>query len=173
MRDLLIAVSMLLVLGAGEGALWLRNPMHVPEGFMPARACGFQVFRELDGSMEPAVAVGRHVLVSSWSYWWNEPQVGDVVAFAYPRDPAVADLKRIVAQGGSTVEIKQGVVYVDGKPLERGSTAELPSRFYRLAAARVVPPDSYFVLGDNPAQSEDSRSYGFVPRGLVIGKRWL
>lgn len=173
MKDLLTALALLLALGGGEGALWMRNPLHVPPGFRPARACGFQVFEELDSSMEPAVSEGHHVLVSAWPYWWKEPRVGDVVAFVYPRDPTIADLKRVVAGAGSTVEIRQGVLYVDGKPSSSASDPAVVSRFYRLSSPQIIPPHSYFVMGDNAPSSEDSRSYGVIPRDRIIGKQWL
>jgi signal peptidase I len=173
MKDLLTALIFLLALAGIEGALWLRNPLQIPNGFLPARAFGLQVFEELDGSMEPAVPTGHHVLVSAWPYWLKEPQVGDVIAFVYPRDPGLADLKRVVACAGSTVEIRQGAVYVDGKLRQSGTGPASVSRFNSLSPPRVIPAGSYFVLGDNSTFSEDSRSYGVIPRDRIIGKQWL
>ncbi len=173
MKDLLTALVFLLALAGIEGVLWMRNPLRIPDGFLPARAFGLQVFEELDGSMEPAVPTGHHVLVSAWPYWLRKPQVGDVIAFVYPRDAALADLKRIVACAGSTVEIRQGVVYVDGKLQQSGAARVGMSRFNSLFPPRVIPADSYFVLGDDAAFSEDSRSYGVIPRDRIIGKQWL
>lgn len=107
MRDLLSVLLILLLLGL-EVALWVVNPLHIPPAFVPARALGVQIFQQMDASMEPTVPEGEHVLVSAWAYWSHEPQVGDVVAFQYPANPTVADLKRIVATGGSTVESETG-----------------------------------------------------------------
>jgi signal peptidase I len=173
MKDLLTALIFLLALAGIEAALWMRNPLQIPDGFLPARASGLQVFEELDGSMEPAVPAGHHVLVSAWPYWLKEPQVGDVIAFVYPRDAALADLKRIVACGGSTVEVRQGAVYVDGKLQQSGAGRAGASRLNSFFPPRVIPAGSYFVLGDNAAFSEDSRSYGVIPRDRIIGKQWL
>jgi len=173
MRDLLTALVFLLALGGVEGALWMRNPLQVPEGFLPARAVGFQVFQELDSSMEPGVPTGHHVLVSAWPYWLKKPQVGDVIAFVYPHDPAQADLKRILACAGATVEIRPGGVYVDGILRQSVPAGAVVSRFYSFSAPRVIPADSYFVMGDNAAVSEDSRSYGVIVRSRIIGKQWL
>jgi signal peptidase I len=172
MKESMLLLLLLVLLGLFEFGLWTGNPMHVPSGFVPARAFGLQVFQELGGSMEPAVPVGRHVLVAAWPYWWREPQVGDVIAFSYPRDPALADLKRIVAAGGSTVEIRRGVLYVDGTP-HASQAPQAASWFYNSMPARTIPLNSYFVLGDNRGQSEDSRSYGVIARDRIIGKQWL
>jgi signal peptidase I len=173
MKDLLTALALLLALGGCEGALWMRNPLQIPNGFGPARACGFQVFQELDSSMQPGVSAGHHVLVSAWPYWWKEPQVGDVVAFVYPRDAALADLKRIVAGAGSTVELRQGVLYVDGRPYTSASESAFVGRFHRFTSPQIIPPHSYFMMGDNAPSSEDSRSYGVISRDRIIGKQWL
>lgn len=173
MRDLFTVLLILALIGV-EAALWITNPLHIPAAFVPARALGVQVFQEMDGSMEPALAAGEHVLVSSWAYWKHEPQVGDVVAFQYPPDPSIADVKRIVAAGGSSVEIRNGTTYVDGQPT---------SEPYVLARVRLtpdsltmrpmrVPAGSYFVMGDNRDRSRDSRDYGVIPRERLIGKLW-
>ncbi len=164
MKDLLTFLFLALLVGAE--AVWaVYNPLHIPAGYLPARTFGFQVFQELGSSMQPAVPVGSHVLISSWAYWRNDPRPGDVVAFAYPRSPSLADLKRIVAVGGSSVEVRHGVLYVDGKPqTERGPDVSMP--------LRRLPNDTFFVLGDNFENSEDSRSYGPIPRQSIIGKRW-
>lgn len=124
--------------------------------------------------MEPAVPGGEHVLVSAWPYWRGEPQLGDIIAFQYPSNPGVADLKRVVALGGSTVAIRDGTTYVDGKPLPE---PYLPARL-RLAgdslemSATRIPRGSYFVMGDNRDVSRDSRDYGPIPRDRILGKEW-
>lgn len=173
MRDVFTIACLLLIVGL-EVALWVDNPMHIPATFVPARAIGLQVFQQLDASMEPKLPPGDHVVVSAWPYWKREPQVGDVVAFQYPPNPSIADLKRIVAAGGSTIEIKAGTVYVDGKP---DPEPYLGDRVWsasdsREMPVRRVPVGSYFVLGDNRDHSQDSRDYGAIARDRVIGKRW-
>jgi len=167
MKDV-ITQLLLFVLAGVEAVLWIHNPLHIPGNFVTARALGVQMFEELGASMEPSVPRGRRVLVSAWSYWRRAPRVGDVIAFVYPPDPAKADLKRIVAAGGSRVAIRDGVVYVNGHP---GRDAQVDSP--RFMPELRIPINSYFVLGDNRAQSTDSRSYGLIPRDHIIGKQWL
>ena len=171
LQDVIASLLVLLVLGA-EGVLWVRNPLHVPAAFIPARAFGLQVFKEADSSMKPTISRGQYVLVSAWSYWRGEPRAGDLVVFQYPRDPSLGDLKRIVAVTGATVEIRHDIVYVDGKP-------EVSTRLQRYASLSVSRPDmpamrvragTYFVMGDNAESSEDSRNYGVIPRERILGK---
>ncbi len=167
MRDKITGLLVVLILLA-EAALWMKNPMHIPAAFLPARAFGFQVFRELDASMKPTISPRQHVVVSAWAYWTRQPQVGDVVAFLYPPNPSLADLKRIVAAGGSTVEIRNGITYVNGRR-DRGSRAN-PSVDGGDMPVTRVPPGSYFVMGDDRDESEDSRDYGVIQRAHIIGE---
>jgi len=87
---------------------------------------------------------------------------------------ALADLKRVVAIGGSTVEIRNGITYVDGQPL---AEPYLPTRLrpagdsLQMAATRV-PADSYFVMGDNRDGALDSRDFGPISRDHIIGRQW-
>ena len=101
----------------------------------------------------------------------HPPSRGDVVVFKNPFDPAGADfVKRIVGKPGETVQVIGGQVFVDGAPLEepyvthRGSGSHPPV---------TIEPDHYFVLGDNRVQSEDSRSFGTIPRETIIGQVWV
>ncbi|HTB65082.1 MAG TPA: signal peptidase I [Steroidobacteraceae bacterium] len=170
MRHLLTLLVVALLFGL-EFTLWLTNPMHIPTAFLPARAFGLQLFREPGPAMEPTLPADQHVLMSSWAYWREPPRVGDVVAFAYPADPSVADVKRIVATAGSTVEIRNGALLVDGKQRQEPYLKASDGRIHRDMHSISVPPDSYFVMGDNRDLSEDSRNYGVIARDRIIGKQ--
>jgi len=149
-----------------------------------------QAFKIPSSSMVPTLKEGDKLFVNKYIYRFREPHRGDIVVFRYPGDPndpreTKQDrkkdfIKRLVAVGGETVEIREGKIIVDGKPLTD------PERFgkffyynqgpYGGAFERVkVPTDSYYVLGDNSASSKDSRFWGFVPKKNLIGKaifRW-
>jgi signal peptidase I len=172
MKSVLTLLMVALVIGL-EVALCAINPMHIPRAFLPARAFGLQLFREPGRAMEPTVLAGQQVLVSSWPYWTQRPRVGDIIAFAYPADPSIADVKRIVASGGSTVEIRDGILLVDGKKQEQPYLNASDWRTRRDLHVESVPANSYFVMGDNRAVSEDSRDYGCIARDRVIGKKWF
>lgn len=172
MKPVLTLLVLALVIGL-EVTLWVTNPMHIPGSFLPARAFGLQLFREPGPAMEPTVQADQQVLITSWPYWRKRPRVGDIVAFAYPADPSIADLKRIVATGGSTVEIRDGVLLVDGRKPEEPYLNASDGRAHRDLHIETVPPNSYFVMGDNRDVSEDSRNYGFIALDHVIGKKWF
>jgi signal peptidase I len=172
MKPVLTLLVLAFVIGL-EVTLWVMNPMHIPATFLPARAFGLQLFREPGPAMEPALLADQRVLVSSWPYWTQPPRVGDIVAFTYPPDPSIADVKRIVATGGSTVEIREGILLVDGRQQEDPSVKSAQGSARRDLHVQSVPANSYFVMGDNRDLSEDSRNYGFIARERIIGKKWF
>jgi signal peptidase I len=168
----LLSLVLLALLIGGEATLWAVNPLGVPARFLPARAVGLQLFTAQGPAMEPAVSEGARVLVSAWAYWHNQPHAGDIVAFAYPGNPDIADLKRVVAGGGSTVEIRQGVLYVDGVRQVEPYLHAADGAAQDSMSPVQVPANSYFVMADNREQGEDSRSYGPIARASIIGKQW-
>jgi signal peptidase I len=170
MKPALTLSAVALVIGL-EVALWVTNPMHIPSSFLPARAFGLQLFREPGPAMEPSVLADQRVLVASWPYWKQQPRVGDIVAFAYPSDPSIADVKRIVASGGSTVEVRDGTLFVDGRKQDEPYLDATGGRARRNMPLESIPANSYFVMGDNRDVSEDSRNYGFIARDRIIGRQ--
>jgi len=121
-------------------------------------------------SMEPSLRPGQLVLVGKVSYLFSAPQRGDVIVFHYPVDPKQDFVKRIIGLPGDTVEIKGGVTRINGSPLYE---PYLASNQVSDFPATVVPPDRYFVLGDNRNVSYDSRYWGTVPRENIVGQTWL
>lgn len=131
-----------------------------------------QAFFIPSGSMEPTLAIGDRVLVSKFTYHFGPVRRGDVIVFHYPLNPGKDFVKRVVALGGETVELRDGVIRINGRLLtEAYATPSGPIRSCSGSyGPAVVPADSLFVLGDNWCKSEDSRSFGFVPRGSLVGK---
>lgn len=129
----------------------------------------------VDGpSMEPTLLSGQRLIINKLVYRFRTPATGDIIVFGYPRDPSRDFVKRVIAAGGQTVEIRAGVVYVDGKALSE-PYVHYPSHdnFPRIR----VPKGTLFVLGDNRANSDDSRSdVGMVPlrnvKGLAFLRLW-
>jgi signal peptidase I len=162
----------LLALPGAVVAIYFINPLHTPSYSPLLRLWGVTIFRSPSHGMEPTIRVNEHFLVSAWSYRTADPQVGDIVVFQYPPDPSIEYVKRVVATGGSTVEIRGGVVILDGRrlsepylPGEQPATDESGTM-----APRRVAEGSYFVMGDNRNNSADSRYYGAVPRSNVLGR---
>ena len=170
-----------------------------------------QAFRIPTGSMEDTLLVGDFLLVNKFIYgvrtpdkipilnihipWvrlpgFKKPQRGDIVVFKYPRNPDQDYIKRCIAVGGDTVEIRNKQVYVNGKPFPNPPHAKFgpytmppgqiePGIYPPGAGNRdnygpvVVPKGYYFMMGDNRDNSLDSRYWGFLPEENVIGEAMI
>lgn len=131
-----------------------------------------QNFRVDGGSMLPALEDSEFLLVNKLAYLASNPERGDVLVFRSPAKPEEDLVKRVVGLPNEEVELRDGGVFVDGRRLEEdayfgGITMSRSSR------TTLVPEDGYFVLGDNRGQSLDSRSFGIVPRGSIVGQVWI
>lgn len=131
-----------------------------------------QNFRINGTSMEPNLHDGQYVLVNKTAYWFgHNPHRGDIIVLHAPEAPEFDRIKRVIGLPGETVEVRRdGSVYVDGYPLEE---PYLENDTGGSAGTWQVPPDQYFVLGDNRAVSYDSRAWGAVPREYIVGRAWL
>jgi signal peptidase I len=129
----------------------------------------------IDGhSMEPGLHDAELILVDKWSYQFHTPVRGDVVVFVAPPNPSQDYIKRIIGLPGDVVTIRDTTVIVNGKPLrEFYVKPEDQGNPYPPFTNRVIPPNSYFVLGDNRNGSSDSRDWGCVPRNNIVGRAAL
>ena len=107
-------------------------------------------------SMESTIMVGDRVIGLRFAYWFSEPERGDIVIFRYPDNEEKIYIKRVIGLPGETVEIIDGKVYIDGseQPLQEDYVNGVPTGNY---GPYVVPENSYFMLGDNRGNSEDSQ----------------
>ena len=101
---------------------------------------------------------------------FHPPQRGEIIVFHFPKDPTRDFVKRVVALPGETVSIRHGVVFINGERLDE---PYLQERDEDDMAPILVPPDSYFVMGDNRKGSSDSRHWGPVPVDEIVGKVWF
>jgi signal peptidase I len=125
---------------------------------------------EIDGSsMEPNLHHDERVIVDKITYLFGQPQRGDVVVFALENQPKDY-IKRVIGLPGETIEISNGVVYVDGRPLEEPYALPSPGD---VRPAMRLAADEYFVMGDNRGNSQDSRSFGPIRRGDIVGRAWI
>jgi signal peptidase I len=122
----------------------------------------------VDGlSMEPRVHAGEIVLINTLAYRFGPVKRGDVVAFRHDAPTTETYIKRVVGLPGERVEVRDGVVAIDGRVLSE-PYVRFPDR--RGAPPVVVPPGAYYVLGDNRADSDDSRNWGVVHQDDIVGK---
>jgi len=121
-------------------------------------------------SMQPNLQNGQRLLVNKAVYYFHEPERGDVLVFQPPDNERGDYIKRLIALPGDTVEVKSGLVYVNDSPLEEAYVKSSPK--YTVEEQRI-PVNSYFVLGDNRNNSNDSHNGWVVPRENIVGKAWL
>jgi len=154
-----------------------------------------QAFKIPTGSMEENLLIGDHLLVNKFVFGPTATSLerallpvatikrGEVIVFKYPEEPDRDFIKRVVGLPGEKVELREKKVYVNDKPLDEPYVHFLQppgqnSEFHEVTSFDVrerygpvtVPPNHYFVMGDNRDNSQDSRYWGFLPRELVKGK---
>ncbi len=152
-----------------------------------------QAFTIPSGSMMDTLLVGDYILVNKFLYGpeipftagripgLRQPSRGDIIVFRYPQDEKRDFIKRIVGTPNDRIVIRGADVYVNGHRLEEPyvkHTVSPPSHAGYCSYAygcepTVVPADSYFVMGDNRDNSQDSRYWGFVRRDKIKGKAFL
>ncbi|WP_029522482.1 signal peptidase I [Persephonella sp. KM09-Lau-8] len=181
-----------------------------------------QAFNIPSGSMKPTLLIGDFILVNKLVYGdWSigipftgidfyryknrlaKPDRGDIIVFKYPENPKIDFIKRIIALPGDTVEVKNDIVYVNGKALLRKpdgyytapnekvkkyiecTTRKYTGKEYCYTVMELydgegkdfgpvkVPEGHYFVMGDNRDNSRDSRFWGFVPDDYLIGQAFV
>ena len=129
----------------------------------------FQPVKVEGMSMEPQIDEGENLLVEKTILITDKFQRGDVVIFRFPLDPEKIFIKRIIGVPGDVVEIKSGVVYINGKRIREPYLMGDNRDFSSIPPIKVLP-DTYFVLGDNRVISNDSRNWGLLPKNYIIGK---
>lgn len=147
LRDLFIAVALALIIIA-----FVYQPVKV-EGT----------------SMAPHLADQERIFINKFVYKFGPIQRGDIVVFRYPRDLRKSFIKRVVGLPGETVEIRRGLVFVNGLPLREDYLPEESQHGYSYPPVHLLP-NHYFVLGDHRRSSNDSRSWGTVHRDYIYGK---
>ncbi len=158
-------------------------------------------YRIPSSSMEPTLDVGQRVLVNRLAYDFGDPVIGDIVVFhppvgaeamrcgvpnagdgtpeacpkANPEESGTTFIKRIVAGPGDRLSIRNGHRVVNGVEVKEsfinlcegsGPPCDMPKTV-------TIPPNDYFMMGDNRSASDDSRFWGPVPRAWIIGEAFF
>jgi signal peptidase I len=148
---------------------WVVNPYRIPSSSMePTLHCA-------GAGLGCTARFSDRVLANRFIYHFMDPERGDIVVFETPMDARQecgaggTFVKRIVGLPGETWEMRHGFVYINGKRL-REPYVHRDRRDVDTSQPQKIPSDSYFVMGDNRAQSCDSRVWGSLPRDNLIGK---
>ncbi len=120
-------------------------------------------------SMMPSLDDQERIFINKFVYRIEPIQRGDIVVFRYPRDPQKSFIKRVIGVAGDHVRISDGRVYVNNKLLVE-DYVPMSYEDERSYPEIIVPPDSYFVLGDHRSLSNDSRDFGPVDASYIYGK---
>lgn len=118
-------------------------------------------------SMAPHIASGEIVVINTMAYRVGAPARGDIIAFHHDGPTPEIFIKRVIGLPGDRIAIDRGTVIVNGTPLVEPYVRFPDERSFREV---TVPQGSLYVLGDNRADSDDSRFWGFVPENQVLGK---
>ena len=192
---------------------WMRSLGMALVLFLIIKTFFFEAFQIASGSMTRTLLTGDFLFVNKALYGaqipgtrarlpgFRSPRRGDVIVFAYPRDPSQDYVKRVIGTPGDTVQMRSGVVTVNRQTLVESYVLRIDPRnddvrpdfdwqrpFYLASSEEdrsryhpsrdtwgplVVPPGKYFVLGDNRDDSLDSRYWGFVDASAVKGRTLL
>jgi signal peptidase I len=161
-----------------------------------ARIFAFQAFKIPTGSMEDNLKVGDHIIVNKFIYGpgtslgpllpIREIRRGDIIVFRYPLQPDTDFVKRVVGLPGDTVEVRDKVVAINGRPMPEQYVIHVdptiypprpqlpePYRSRDQFGPYTVPQGQYFAMGDNRDRSSDSRYWGTVPRSMIKGRAFM
>jgi signal peptidase I len=159
--------------------------------FLAVRAV-VQNFKVEGASMEPSLHTGQYLLINKVGYarlegtpfafldhqgsdaadgyLFGGPQRGDIIVFRAPVQPDKDFIKRVIALPGDTIEVRSGQVYVNDQLIDE---PYIRDKAPYLVPRQTVPPEHYFVLGDNRPNSSDSHVWGLVPADNIIGRAWV
>lgn len=140
--------------------------------FLLIRPFIVQAFFIPSGSMEPTLQLRDHILVNKFIYRFSEPKHGDIIVFKCPKTagPVEVDyIKRLIGRPGDVIEVKEGVAHRNGKPLDEPYLLEPNDIRYDMPPTKVEK-GTFFVMGDNRNNSNDSHEWGLLDRNRVLGK---
>lgn len=144
---------------------------------LPIRFFVAQPFVVRGASMEPNFQESEYLIIDEASYYFREPERGEVIVFRYPQNPSEFFIKRIIGLPGEKVEIRDNKVYLTNAEQPEGfilSEEYLPRDALTIYDTNAeLTGEQYFVMGDNRLYSSDSRRWGPLERKYVIGRALL
>ena len=140
---------------------------------IPIRYFLVQPFFVRGASMEPTFEDGEYLLIDQLSYRFREPRRGEVIVFRFPQDESQYFIKRIIGLPGDLLKMQDGLVYVNGEPIDEPYVQELCRTVTCRDREWQLGEDEFFVLGDNRNASQDSHDFGPINREQIVGKAWV
>lgn len=136
---------------------------------LPIRMFVFQPITMEGASMEPNIKEGQYMFFKEYD---KNYQRGEIIVFRYPKNEKQLLLKRIIGLPGEKIEIKDNIIYIDGKVLDESAylSKEIKTES---SISMELANNEYFVMGDNRTASSDSRSWGALKKSLIVGKYWI
>jgi signal peptidase I len=148
------------------------------------RAYVFQQSEIPSASMESTILIGDHVLVNRFlyaptSFEWERRLLpirdlrrGEVVVFKHPPEPEQDFIKRVIGLPGETIELRNGRLLIDGRPIHEPYLEE-HATVGQSFGPELVQPGKYFLMGDNRNRSADSRVWGAADQHLIKGRAFM
>lgn len=140
---------------------------------IPIRLFVAQPFVVTGTSMEPTLMPGEYLVIDKLSYRLHKPERGDVIILRFPLEPDMYYVKRVVGLPGEVVRLQNGLVTIvtpDGKAETLQEPYLEPDKPGGPTATIMLTADEFFVLGDNRAQSSDSRDWGPLQDKFIVGR---
>lgn len=159
-------LSLIVMLALALGLSWLLREYVVQPYEIPS------------GSMETTIMTDDKLFSEKISYYTGDIKTGDIVTFEDMEIPGRILIKRCIATAGQTIDLEDGVVYVDGVPLNEPYTNgqrsdPLGTTLTEISYPYTIPTGHIWVMGDNRTNSKDSRYFGAVAESTVTGRAWL
>jgi len=141
---------------------------------IPVRTYIAQPFIVSGASMDPTFETGEYLIVDELTYRFEKPERGQVIIFKFPRNTKTYFIKRIIGLPGETVDVRQGKVRILNDQYPEGIVLEEPyvsaTHSVRDSFTVTLDANEYFVMGDNRAESSDSRSWGPLEEKFIVGR---
>ena len=167
-----VLAALFVLLPLTTSAVYLINPSGTATRDVRGRIFGHIPYRIPSESMAPTLMPGDQIVTKTYAYATADPKRHEVIVFERPNERSLPFVSRIVAIEGDRVKLADKKLFVNGSPINEPYAIwhSAISDFSRNFAEVSVPSDHYFVLGDNRDNSLDSRFWGFLPRGNIIGR---
>jgi signal peptidase I len=129
-------------------------------------------------SMYATLDNNDYLIANKIDYRLHPPQRGDIIILRPPTNNSLDFIKRVIALPGEKLLIRDGIVYINGHKLDEPYLPEAWTTLnnpppWSVGDGAVIPPNEYFVMGDNRNRSQDSRIFGPISRDRIDGRAWF